>query len=167
MATPWERYRGKRIRRELFRCHFEEWPNWESARQLWRVKQTTVSADGERTVEDRYFVTNLPWGRLKPLEILAVVRAHWSIEDGLHWTLDVVMREDQQVWCKQGLAVRMLSWIRALAYNALRMLRDRYLRSQANRRQRWSDIVRDIVSVLEAAGLPRDVCDAEGFESSL
>src|SRR5690606_30647977 len=41
-ATPWERYRGKRIRRELYRSRdIEAWPDWESARQLWRVKQTT------------------------------------------------------------------------------------------------------------------------------
>jgi predicted transposase YbfD/YdcC len=159
--TPWERYKGKRIRRELFRCRFEGWPNWESARQLWRVKQTTETPDGERTVENRYFVTNLTWGRLKPLDILAVVRAHWAIEDGLHWTLDVVLREDKQVWCKQGKAVRMLSWVRAMAYNALRLLRDRHLRSDDNRHRRWSDLKRDIVAALQAPSLPRGTLGAE------
>ena len=159
--TPWERYKGRRVRRELFRCRFEGWPGWESARQLWRVKQTTETPDCERNVENRYFVTNLPWGRLKSLEVLAVVRAHWAIEDGLHWTLDVVLREDKQVWCKQGKAVRMLSWLRAMAYNALRMLRDRHLRSDDNRHRRWSDLTRDIVAALQAPSLPRGTLDAE------
>ena len=159
--TPWERYKGKRIRRELFRCRFEAWPGWESARQLWRVKQTTEAPDGTRTVENRYFVTNLPWGRLKPFDILAVVRAHWAIEDGLHWTLDVVLREDKQVWCLQGQAVRMLSWLRAMAYNALRMLRDRHLRAEDNRKRPWRDLKRHVDAALQAASLPRNTFGAE------
>ena len=41
-ATPWEHYRGQRIRRELFRSQeIKGWPGWKSARQVWRVKQTT------------------------------------------------------------------------------------------------------------------------------
>ena len=32
--------------------------------------------------------------RLKPAELLRVKRAHWDIENGLHWGLDVAMRED-------------------------------------------------------------------------
>jgi len=31
---------------------------------------------------------------ISPERALAVVRAHWSIENGLHWSLDVVMGED-------------------------------------------------------------------------
>jgi hypothetical protein len=82
-ATPWERYRGARIRRELFRSReIEGWPRWGSARQVWRVKQTT-ERDGKVTFENRYFITNVAWGRLKPHEILAVVRVYWGIEFGL------------------------------------------------------------------------------------
>ena len=101
-------------------------------------------------MEPMNVVTNLPWGRLKPLDILAVVRAHWAIEDGLHWTLDVVLREDRQVWYKQGQAVRMLSWLRALAYNTLRMLRDRHLRSERNRSLRWRELRRVVASALQS-----------------
>lgn len=32
--------------------------------------------------------------KLSPAHALNVVRAHWSIENNLHWTLDVIMRED-------------------------------------------------------------------------
>jgi hypothetical protein len=32
---------------------------------------------------------------LTPERFLAVVRAHWGIENGLHWVLDVTMNEDQ------------------------------------------------------------------------
>jgi predicted transposase YbfD/YdcC len=40
---------------------------------------------------ERYFLMSRPY---KPDEVLRIVRAHWGIENGLHWTLDVVLDED-------------------------------------------------------------------------
>jgi predicted transposase YbfD/YdcC len=151
-ATPWERYRGSRIRRELFRSRdIEGWPSWESARQIWRVKQTTEHDDGTQVVENRYFVTNLAWGRLTAHEILAVVRAMWGVENGCHWTLDVPMKQDTRCWCTGGKAQRMLSWLRLMAYNALRLLRDRYLRGKRSRQMPWDDVRRYLTKVFTDA----------------
>jgi predicted transposase YbfD/YdcC len=148
-ATEWERYQGKSVRRELYRSRdIERWPDWESARQVWRVKQTTMHDDGTSEVENRYFVTNLAWGKLSGRQILAVIRAHWGVENGCHWTLDVAMHEDTHPWCKQGQALRMLSWLRLMAYNALRFLRDRYLRSAAGHALPWLNLAMDIVLAL-------------------
>lgn len=152
-ATPWEHYRGTRMRRELFRSRdIEGWPGWESARQVWRVKQTTEHADGGTVVvENRYFVTNLAWGRLNGAQILAVVRAHWGVENGCHWTLDVVMKQDTRCWCTTGKALRMLSWVRLMAYNTLRLLKDRYLRSPRSHAMPWDDVRRRMVKALTDA----------------
>ena len=147
--SGWERYRGKRVRRELYRSRdIEGWPEWETARQAWRIKQTTEYDDGRRVVEDRYFVTNLAWAKLTPTQILGAVRAHWGVENGCHWTLDVVLREDTRPWCKQGKALRMLSWLRLMAYNALRFLRNRHLRSERARTLPWKNLALDIVLAL-------------------
>ena len=141
--TSWEPYRGTMMRRELFRSReIHAWPNWQSARQVWRVKQTTMHADGSVTVANRYFITSLPWDRLSGSEILALVRLHWGVENGCHWTMDVVLGEDARPWCTQGRALRMLSWLRLLAYNALRLLRDRYLRSAKSRAMEWDELRR-------------------------
>lgn len=151
-AGPWELYRGKRIRRELFRSReIEGWPRWRSARQIWRVKQTTEHPDGRVEVENRYFITNLAWGRLKAGQILAVIRVYWGVENGCHWTVDVAMKEDQNCWCTAGRAVRMLSWIRLMAYNAVRLLKDRYLRSDESRTMDWDDMQRLLRKVLTDA----------------
>ncbi len=128
-ASPWQSYRGSMVRRELFRSmDIEGWPNWKSARQAWRIKQTTVCGDGELSIMNRYFVTNLAKGKLKPREIVQAVRLHWGSENACHWTLDVVLKEDQHPWCTRGQALRMLSWVRLLALNTLGFIRNRYLR---------------------------------------
>ena len=166
--TPWVHYRGKRIRRELFRSgEIQGWPNWESARQVWRMKQTTKHASGTVTVENRYFVTSLPWDRLTAQEILNLVRLHWGVENGCHWTLDVVLGEDERPWCTKGRALRMLSWLRLLAYNTLRFLRDRYLRSDSSRRQPWAELGEDIVQALKQASAWRGVGSAEATQATL
>jgi predicted transposase YbfD/YdcC len=148
-TTPWENYRGKSVRRELYRSNeIAAWPEWETAKQAWRVKQTTRNADGNLSIENRYFITNLPKDRLSAREILMLVRLHWGVENGCHWTMDVILGEDERVWCTKGKALRMLSWMRLLAYNILRMLKDRYLRSPKSRTMPWDDIRRYIVQAL-------------------
>ena len=51
--------------------------------------------------------------------ILAASGAHWSIENGLHWVLDVVFGEDAcRVWNMR--AAKNLSLLRKIAFNLLR-----------------------------------------------
>jgi predicted transposase YbfD/YdcC len=171
-ATDWERYRGESIRRELFRSRdIEGWPSWESARQIWRVKQTTVRDDGTTVVENRYFITNLAWGRLSGEQILAVVRMMWGVENGCHWSLDVILKQDTRCWCTGGKAQRMLSWLRLMAYNALRLLKDRYLRSDKSRAMPWDDVRRHLTKALTDArawiGAAVDDSDSEAATATL
>ena len=167
-VTEPERYRGKTIRRQLFRsAEIRGWPSWPSARQVWRVKQTTTHDDGRVDVENRYFVTSLPVERLTGRQILQLVRLHWGVENGLHWTADVVMGEDARPWCTKGRALRMLSWLRLIAYNALRFLRDRYLRSKANRTTSWDELRRRITQALTNAAAWRWDDSAEAATATL
>ncbi|URI15403.1 MULTISPECIES: ISAs1 family transposase [Alphaproteobacteria] len=55
-----------------------------------RVEATRKTAEGT-TSETRYFA--LSWVPT-PEVLLATVRAHWAIENSLHWQLDVSFRED-------------------------------------------------------------------------
>ena len=165
-ATPWQRYRGRRMRRELYRSKgIADWPAWDSAKQVWRVKQTTESPSGEVEVENRYFVTSLPWDRLSGQKILQLVRLHWAVENGCHWTMDVVLGEDARPWCTKGRALRMLSWLRLLAYNTLRFLRDRYLRGEKNRGMPWDLLGRGITQALTQAIPWRKLDSTEATET--
>ena len=55
--------------------------------------ERTILATGEHTVEYRYYITSLD--NSNPEEIASAIRQHWSIENNLHWQLDVTFREDQ------------------------------------------------------------------------
>src|SRR5438046_9482313 len=48
--------------------------------------------DAEEPPIVRYFLLSRPWS---PARVLAITRAHWGIENQLHWVLDVVFDEDR------------------------------------------------------------------------
>ena len=48
-------------------------------------------ATGVESLEVRYFLSSVPPNARR---IGTAIRGHWSIENGLHWVLDVVFRED-------------------------------------------------------------------------
>ena len=54
--------------------------------------ERTIVATGEHTQETRYYITSLD--NTNPEEIATAIRQHWSIENNLHWQLDVTFRED-------------------------------------------------------------------------
>ena len=130
-ASPTGRAPGRRERRLYRTGEIAGYHDWDHLQQAWLVEQVTVESDGSRTVELRYFLTSLRWGRLAAAQILTVVRGHFGIESGCNWTLDVQWREDSVPWCGSGNAVGTLSWLRLMAYNLLSLARARHLRPRA------------------------------------
>jgi len=57
-------------------------------RKVERVRETVEKT----TTETAYYLLS---SKLTPERFNEVVRQHWSIENSLHWRLDVVMNEDQ------------------------------------------------------------------------
>ncbi len=123
LAQTAERYRGHIIVRELYTRDVAGDPeaDIEDAQQLWYVCQTTYLPDGECVaVEQRYFVTSIPTGILTCDEELALVRMHWSIENGCNWTMDVMLGEDDVQPCQASKdSIETVSWLRIIGYNAL------------------------------------------------
>jgi predicted transposase YbfD/YdcC len=69
----------------------------------------------EQTVERYFLLTRC----FKPDKLLSIVREHWSIENRLHWALDVVLNEDQARSRKDN-APANLAVLRRLALNVAR-----------------------------------------------
>jgi predicted transposase YbfD/YdcC len=144
ISTEWEPYQGDLIRYHLYRtAEIEGYLEWSHLKQVWRVeKEIRRGKTGEVEWEQRYYLTNLHWGRFKPQQILLAVRSHWGIENNCNWTLDVIWDEDTKVWCGQGLGIRVLGLLRLMAYNLVSRLRCRYLLKRAERaavKRRWKE----------------------------
>jgi predicted transposase YbfD/YdcC len=81
-----------------------------------RIEAERTTAGGKTTLETRYVALSR---RLRPRKMLEVVRTHWTVENQLHWTLDVVFDEDD-ARSRKDYAPENLAVIRRLALNILR-----------------------------------------------
>jgi len=65
--------------------------SWAGLKNITEIISTREIKERNTTVETRYFISSLP----ADAELLGkAIRSHWSIENSLHWVLDVVFRED-------------------------------------------------------------------------
>jgi predicted transposase YbfD/YdcC len=93
--------------------------DWKGLGSVVRV-QSRRDIDGKVSVETRVYISSIQGrdaGRMGQ-----VVRGHWSVENQLHWQLDVSFREDQSR-VRSGHAAENLSRIRRISLNLLK--RDR------------------------------------------
>jgi predicted transposase YbfD/YdcC len=79
------------------------------------VARITSKRGRDKTVQ-RYFLLTQDY---TPAELLRIVREHWGIENVLHWTLDVVLDEDQ-TRSRKDHAPANLAVLRRLALNIAR-----------------------------------------------
>lgn len=71
----------------------ERHPAWKGLRSLAAVTARRIDKKtGSESVETRYYISSLA---PDPNVILAAVRAHWAIENSLHWVMDVTFDEDR------------------------------------------------------------------------
>jgi predicted transposase YbfD/YdcC len=75
------------------------------------------TADGKTTIEQRYSISSRR--KLSAKEALRSARAHWGIENGLHWVLDVAFREDD-CRVRVGYAAENFAVMRHIAVNLLK-----------------------------------------------
>ena len=66
--------------------------NWKGVNSVVCVTNIKTYLKEKKTVEEKhYYITSLP---LNSGRIMQAVRTHWSIENNLHWQLDVTFNED-------------------------------------------------------------------------
>ena len=99
---------------------------WLENKEVWKGLKTIAVAEAERTCNEettldrRYFISSLPIDRTD--EIVSSIRAHWRVENGLHWVLDVAFREDDSR-VRIGNATENLGIVRQIALNLLKQER--------------------------------------------
>lgn len=94
---------------------FAERSKWEGLRSVGMV-EAIRELNGVRSVERRYYLSSLALDA----ELFArAVRAHWGVENKVHWVMDVCFREDQSR-ARSGYAAENLATLRRLALNLLK-----------------------------------------------
>jgi predicted transposase YbfD/YdcC len=69
--------------------HLRGFENWKKLLTVSRIRSQRWIGE-EKTCEDRFHIASI----LGAKQVLAAVRSHWGIENGLHWTLDMAFDED-------------------------------------------------------------------------
>jgi len=83
---------------------------WKGLKQGFRVtRERTVK--GKKTVEVVYGITSLSMKRANAATLLAILRGHWQIENGLHYVRDVTLGEDA-CRVRKGTAPQVLAALR-------------------------------------------------------
>jgi predicted transposase YbfD/YdcC len=91
----------------------------------WKGLSSFIMVESERTereknethVERRYFISSLSADNAE--RALSVIRTHWSVENDLHWSLDVAFREDESR-VREERAQQNMGMMRRLALSLLK-----------------------------------------------
>lgn len=112
-------------RTEVRRCLTTSNVEWFENADDWACLASFCMVEAERTIGDktsvecRYYISSLPGDDAK--KALDASRAHWGVENRLHWCLDVTFGEDKANVRLRNLAEN-FSVIRRLAMNAVRKM---------------------------------------------
>jgi predicted transposase YbfD/YdcC len=90
--TAHGRYEERRLTASSLLVGYSDWPH---ARQVFQVERHTVLSGGKTRTEISDGITSLPPDVADAARLLAVVRGHWGIENGLFYRRDVTLGEDR------------------------------------------------------------------------
>ena len=103
-------------------------------------------ATGEESLEVSYFLSSLPPNARR---IGSAIRGHWSIENGLHWVVDVVFREDARRLYDRTTAEN-VAFLNRLAVSLLRGDTAKSSLKVKRKRAGWS-----LLYLMQLLGFPR------------
>lgn len=134
-----------RGRHEARKCLATEELDWLIGKGQWAGLNTCVLIESKRTVGDttttekRYYISSIE----SSADVLnKIIRAHWGVENSLHWIVDVVFGEDySRVRTANG--AENMSLIKHVALNKLQAAKSEFKKDMSIKRLRknagWDD----------------------------
>jgi predicted transposase YbfD/YdcC len=114
---------GEHGRIEVRRYYVTDDIEWLSRKADWKGLQSIAMVESERTItggetsrERRYYISSLA---ADAKQLGRAIRGHWSIENSLHWVLDIAFREDESRIRKDH-APENIATLRHIALNLLK-----------------------------------------------
>ncbi len=114
---------GGRIETRRLRAStaLEGYLDWPGHKQVLELRRTvTRKRTGERRCEVAHAITSLGRERATARELLEIWRAHWHIENRLHWVRDVTFDEDRSQ-VRAGHGPQVMATLRNIAISLLRV----------------------------------------------
>ena len=143
-----EKSRG---RLECRKCLSTEDLRWLSVKEQWRGIKSVAVVESQRTVDEvltterRYYISSL---KNNSESLNKIVRAHWRVENSLHWVMDVVFGEDNSR-IRSGNAAENMSMIKHVALNKLQSVKPNFEKRMTIKRLRkkagWDDSTLDLL----------------------
>jgi predicted transposase YbfD/YdcC len=132
---------GRLLRRRVFASPaaralepLRDWPDLHTVLAVETIR--SINGTGKTEAEIRYFLTSC---EDDPTVLAQAIRRHWSIENALHWVLDVTFREDDSR-VRDRTAARNLALLRKIALNLV--AKDRGSRTSLRGKRKkaaWND----------------------------
>ena len=92
--------------------------------------------DGKETTETRYYISSLEVG---VKQFARAIRSHWGIENGCHWSLDMIYRDDESRIREPNLREN-FAWLNRFTLSLLKQHPDKKQSTVMKRRScGWSD----------------------------
>ena len=115
-----EKSHGRIEKRE---CFIHEEIGWITTKDRWANLRgigaiyTQITKNGKKEKQNHYFIYSCKG--LSAEKLMKCKRNHWSIENGLHWVLDMAFREDESR-ARNDNSAENLNILRQIAFNILK-----------------------------------------------
>ena len=97
--------------------HVVDSEDWAGIKSIVKIIRTAEDNKCNITTETRYFISSVVY--TEPKKIATAARMDWGIENKLHWTLDVVFKEDD-CRIRDETAALNFAWFRKIALSFLK-----------------------------------------------
>lgn len=126
--------------------YFPDAEAWKNLKTLVVIKsQRTLN--GKTTIEERFYLSSL---RYDAAALLKAIRRHWSIENNLHWSLDVAFNEDK-LRLKEKNAALCMAVLRRFALAIIKKSESKESMKAQRLAMAWND--QDLINLLNINNL--------------